>query len=103
MLTIKVTESEILNVVEDNTSILSVQFQISEGEEVLATMRHGFPLDVDPEVLKAELAKTLATFESDRESVARCAENDAKNDSANETMKNLEGLTITNEKSQDEK
>lgn len=103
MLTVKVTESEILNVVEDNTSILSVQFQICMGDEVLSTMRHGFPLDIDPEELKAELAKTLATFESDRDGVARCAENDAKTDAANETIKNLEGLTITSEQNDNEK
>lgn len=107
--TIKVRAADKLQVQDSGEWLLSVQFDIltnveyalteedilkpeyegkQQGDivevpEVVATMRHGFPLDIIPGELQGELQGVLAAYEKDSntaEATAEFAERDAQAD-----------------------
>lgn len=93
---IRVTGADKVTVQETSETLLSVQFEITGGDEVIQKMRHGFPLDISEEDLTAELQQVLATFASDEENTARNAAFDAENEKADATIAAVIGKEITN-------
>lgn len=93
---IKVVDAEKVRVQETGEMLLSVQFAISDGKEVVHSGRHGFPLDIKPEELTVELQKELDRFIVDGENAERNAEFAKADAQADETMSALIGKEITN-------
>jgi hypothetical protein len=92
---INIVSAERLTIQEDNSQIISVQFEILNGEEVVTTLRHGFPLEATTEDISEDLGKVLATFLDDLAGSEKNAAIDKATEAAEETIVKIKGLKIT--------
>jgi hypothetical protein len=92
--TIVSTKKETLQ--EDGSEFLEVGFEVHDGEGNLIDLkRRGFPLDTELEVIKAEIAKTVAVMEDDARIASENAERNQIHAKADATIEALNGLEIT--------
>lgn len=63
----KITLAELVTVQEDNSELISVQFEILKDGEVETTLRHGFPIDTEVDAIEAELQNVADTWGVDAE------------------------------------
>jgi len=94
--TIKVQAADKITVQDTGEQLLSVLFEIRSGEEVLKTVRHGFPLGITVQDLELELQSVLAAFTKDTETAEATAEFAAQDAQADETIAEMVGKEITN-------
>ena len=93
---IKIRAADKITVQETDEQLLSVLFDIMQGDQVVQTLRQGFPLDITEDALTVELQQVLSTFVSDAENTARNATIDAANEQADETIAAVIGKEIIN-------
>ena len=86
----------IRTVQETGEQLLSVLFNIFEGNKIVHTARHGFPLDIGAEALEVELKRELDRFAADEKSAAHSAEFAAKDAKADATIAAVMGREIKN-------
>jgi len=95
--TLNITGAEKLNVQADDTTILSVSFEILKNGEHDVTYTHGFPLETSEVDVRASLAEFLANYEATREVWKRNEAFTVANAAADETIAKLVGEPIINE------
>ena len=91
-----ITGAEKLTVQADNSTVLSVAFDIVKDGEVVASYAHGFPLDTPKEDILASLEATRANYAATAAVWAKNEANDAANAVADATIEALVGQEITN-------
>ncbi len=101
---IQILEPEIITVQEDNSQLLSVPFQIikvaADGTGTIdVTLRHGFPLDITPEEVEADLNQVAETWAADIALGEKSAAIEKAQANANATISAIKGLKITNKAS----
>lgn len=96
--TINIIDSERITVQEDNSEIMSVQFEIMKGEESQITLRHGYPLDVEEDEVLADLETVLNSYIRDIDLGTKNAAKDSAYAKADETMIAIKGKKIIRKK-----
>lgn len=91
---IQIVSAERVTVQEDNSTVLSVLFNILNGEEIEATLRHGFSQDIAEKELSAELKKVLDSYVSDRQQYDRTAKVAKQNEQTDELISKITGKQI---------
>ena len=79
---------------ETGEEFLDVEFDISDGEEVIDTKKAGFPIDTDSDAIVAELKKYTANYEAEKIAAVENAARDAALAEADATIEELVGLEI---------
>lgn len=92
---IRVQSAQKITVEHTGEEILSVLFNIMQGDQVVLTSRHGFSLDTSVEDLECALQKELARFTSDQANAERSADSDARDAQADATIAGIVGKEIT--------
>lgn len=89
--TYKVCQAQKIMVQEDNSELISVQFEILKDGEVVTTLRHGFPLEAEVEDIEKELQSVADTWAVDVELGEKGAALEKANAKADATIERLVG------------
>lgn len=80
--------------VKTGEQFLDVTVDFIEDGEVKETRKLGYPLGTSAEDVKEDLAKAVATFETEKEQKVVQKEVDATDEQAKEVIEELEGETV---------
>ncbi len=88
----KITKSTILS---NGSRFLDVEFDIlNSDKKVVETRKLGFPLDMDIEMVKTELRKTLELYEFELKQKVKQKVIDEQDKNADKIIKKLEGTKL---------
>lgn len=90
MFSLKVTKQ----IENPQTQQIEIECVILEGKKVRETKKFGYELGTESTVIAADLSKVLSNYESEQKQMAIQAEQDRKNKITQETLSELEGMTI---------
>jgi len=80
----------------ENYLDVEVTYTRGRGESKVEEVRkYAYPLDTKPEEIEAELAKSLATRQGEREQAEAATEQEAAEAEADATVAALEGMKVT--------
>lgn len=95
MISVSITKSEKITVQYDGSELLSVEFDVMKDGEFKAHYAHGFPLNTTAEEIREYFKNYCTNENANEERAAQNAEREAALKQADETIEEVQGLTIT--------
>ncbi|MDE2020947.1 MAG: hypothetical protein KGJ13_11475 [Patescibacteria group bacterium] len=87
--TYRINKAEKIHVTSTGQDLLSVEFSVLNGEDVVCTRAHGFDLDTDDTVIKDELQRAADNESAKAERAEAQSKVDAMHKKADETIGKL--------------